>query len=70
MNLRALTVGAISRNYDILVREMAKRVWTWFMWGDGRDLSDDEQDFIREMMETHEASGGTHPPPRSYFSQD
>jgi hypothetical protein len=33
------------------VRKMAQRVWHWFMWGDGLGLSEDEEDFVRQMME-------------------
>jgi hypothetical protein len=39
--------------YDIPVRKMAKLVWEWMLWGDGTELDDAEQEFVREMMDAH-----------------
>jgi hypothetical protein len=33
------------------VQKMARDVWHWFMWGNYRDLSKDEEDFVHAMMD-------------------
>ena len=49
----AFTVKTKRPTYDIPVRKMAKLVWEWMLWGDGTELDDDEQQFVREMMDAH-----------------
>jgi hypothetical protein len=49
----AFTAKTKRPTYDIPVRKMAKLIWEWMLWGDGTELDDAEQEFVREMMDAH-----------------
>jgi hypothetical protein len=53
--LTAWVVSARKRSVHD-VQKMARDVWHWFMWGDYRDLSKDEEDFVRTMMDAESPS--------------